>query len=258
MTWRIEKGKVPAMRRVFYDTEFIENGRTIDLISIGLVDEDGDKLYLVNQQMPTQAIFQHEWLMQNVVPALPLLGRRINTDVDPTYPYGVFAIDTEPNFVQPLDAISQMVKAWLLMKAETHGPIELWADYCAYDHVRLAQLWGPMSVLPEGIPMYTNDLRTFASMLTVSDRELPPHTGRQHHALDDAIQDMRVFEYLMKDAWEQDLSLPCLRVGECEEHEKLHAHPGWYTDLEGDRVWVSADAIVTEEKPENASATVDE
>jgi hypothetical protein len=29
---------VVGMRRFFYDTEFIEDGRTIDLVSIGVVD----------------------------------------------------------------------------------------------------------------------------------------------------------------------------------------------------------------------------
>ena len=33
-------------------------------------------------------------------------------------------------------------------------------DYGAYDHVALAQLSGPMVLLPDGVPMWTNDLRT--------------------------------------------------------------------------------------------------
>ncbi len=32
--------------RYWYDTEFIEDGKTIDLISIGIVAEDGRELYL--------------------------------------------------------------------------------------------------------------------------------------------------------------------------------------------------------------------
>ena len=32
---------VVVVRRFFYDTEFIEDGTTIDLVSIGVVDETG-------------------------------------------------------------------------------------------------------------------------------------------------------------------------------------------------------------------------
>ena len=37
--------------------------------------------------------------------------------------------------------------------------MELWAWYAAYDHVVLAQLWGPMPALPREIPRFTKDLR---------------------------------------------------------------------------------------------------
>jgi hypothetical protein len=36
------------LERIFFDTEFYENGETIEFISIGLVKENGDNLYLVN------------------------------------------------------------------------------------------------------------------------------------------------------------------------------------------------------------------
>ena len=34
--------------RYYLDTEFIEDGKTIDLISIGLVSEDGREYYAIN------------------------------------------------------------------------------------------------------------------------------------------------------------------------------------------------------------------
>jgi hypothetical protein len=36
--------------RYWFDTEFIEDGTTIDLISIGIVDEDGRTLYLESSE----------------------------------------------------------------------------------------------------------------------------------------------------------------------------------------------------------------
>ena len=38
------------MRRFFYDTEFIEDGTTIDLVSIGVVDENGREFYAVSTE----------------------------------------------------------------------------------------------------------------------------------------------------------------------------------------------------------------
>lgn len=35
--------------RYFYDTEFIEDGHTIDLISIGVVAEDGRSYYAISK-----------------------------------------------------------------------------------------------------------------------------------------------------------------------------------------------------------------
>lgn len=42
--------------KFFYDTEFIEDGKTIDLISIGIVAEDGLEYYAVNLDAPWKRI----------------------------------------------------------------------------------------------------------------------------------------------------------------------------------------------------------
>lgn len=36
--------------KYFFDTEFIEDGRTIDLVSIGIVCEDGREYYAVSAE----------------------------------------------------------------------------------------------------------------------------------------------------------------------------------------------------------------
>ena len=42
--------------RFFYDTEFIDNGRTIELISIGVAAEDGREYYGISTEFnPDQA-----------------------------------------------------------------------------------------------------------------------------------------------------------------------------------------------------------
>ena len=55
--------------RYFYDTEFIDDGRTIELISIGVVAEDGREYYAVSTEFdPDRA---GSWVRKNVLPKLP-------------------------------------------------------------------------------------------------------------------------------------------------------------------------------------------
>ena len=55
--------------RFFYDCEFIEDGRTIDLVSIGVVDEEGREFYAVSTEFDPERAGQ--WVRQNVLPKLP-------------------------------------------------------------------------------------------------------------------------------------------------------------------------------------------
>ena len=41
--------------RFFYDCEFIEDGTTIELVSIGVVDEDGREFYAVSTEFDPDA-----------------------------------------------------------------------------------------------------------------------------------------------------------------------------------------------------------
>src|ERR1019366_10460965 len=56
------------MSRIFYDCEFLEDGRTIDLISIGLAADDGREDYAVASDAPWDRIRKHDWLRRHVGP----------------------------------------------------------------------------------------------------------------------------------------------------------------------------------------------
>lgn len=58
--------------KYFYDTEFIEDGHTIDLISIGIVAEDGRMYYAVSTEF--DASRADEWVQTNVLNKLPANG----------------------------------------------------------------------------------------------------------------------------------------------------------------------------------------
>lgn len=158
--------------KVFYDTEFIEDGETIALISIGIVREDGQELYLVNRDMPVDRIRDHSWLMENVVPGLP---RPRQEAIEKE-----FLLDWGDSRVKHKDQIARLVRNFIL---STPSP-ELWAWYSAYDHVVLAQLFGRMIDLPDGIPMWTNDLRQECQRL--GNPKMPRQIRGVHNALEDA------------------------------------------------------------------------
>lgn len=164
------------MARICFDTEFIEDGRTIDLISIGMVRDDGATYYAVSREMPVRRIRKSAWLMENVVPYLPL-------------PHG--------------DARNHMPRSWLFDYRDpcvkTRAIIadeivdfagdspEFWAWYADYDWVVLCQLFGTMMDLPDGWPMYCRDFKQVVDERGLGD--LPPQAdqdGPEHNALSDA------------------------------------------------------------------------
>ncbi len=169
----------PERRRLAYDCEFIEQGPTdrqprptIDLVSIGLVDIDNPDrtYYAVSAAFDTPLLIRHAWLWQNVAPHLPW---RDPAQIDYNHPD-----------VKPRRQIAAEVAAFIL--GDRTRPVELWADYGAYDHVVVSWLWGSMIDHPAGIPMWTHDLREWVELLDLDGR-LPAHRGTVHHALDDAV-----------------------------------------------------------------------
>lgn len=54
--------------RYWFDTEFIENGKTIELLSIGIVAEDGRVLYLESSECNANGA--SPWVIENVLPHL--------------------------------------------------------------------------------------------------------------------------------------------------------------------------------------------
>lgn len=173
--------------KFFYDTEFIEDGRTVDLISIGIVADDGREFYAVNSDAPWKRIKKHAWLMENVVPHLP----KAYGDARNLMPRSWLFNLADPS-VMPKPSIADGVRRFLTAH---NGPVELWGYYSAYDHVVLAQLWGTMMQLPRGVPMWTNDVQQIAASLGL-DSSLPAQAGNTHNALDDARWTREAWAYV--------------------------------------------------------------
>jgi hypothetical protein len=159
------------MRRIYYDTEFNEQPGSIDLISIGMVDDDGNELYEISREFSLARAMEDEWLRDNVISKLPAWT------------------------LKPRNLRATIAKRVLEFCRPTEEPIELIGYYSAYDHVSLCWLFGRMIDLPEGMPMFTTDIKQIANSL--GNPELPEQKEGHHDALADAKWNREAYNFLM-------------------------------------------------------------
>jgi hypothetical protein len=188
-----------------YDLEFLEDGRTIEVISIGMVCDDGREYYAVNSEAPWDRIKENDWLVRNVVPHLPVTGRAAldtylakSPNVHPRPPLNLLGPDLTDSRVKPRFVIANEVRDFI--QATDAVTPQLWADYGAYDHVALCQLWGSMMRLPVGVPMWTHDLQQEIERLGVDLADLPQQMDGVHNALADAKHNQTVRRWLAQQA----------------------------------------------------------
>jgi hypothetical protein len=150
--------------RWFFDTEFIDTGHSIDLISIGMVNEEGQTY---------EACFEDGWredecglwLQTNVLPKLPPREKRKRR-------------------YEVAEEIVELVG---------RKP-EFWSYFGAYDWVALCQLVAPdgrLLGLPKGDadwPHICFDLKMLMVLYNFRKSVLPPRIeGTEHGALSDAL-----------------------------------------------------------------------
>jgi hypothetical protein len=141
------------MTRLFFDTEFIEDGHTIDLVSIGVVRDDGATFYAESSEADLSKA--SDWVRDNVLPHLD----------------------------GPAAQMTRAEIATSVIELAGTNP-EFWAYYADYDWVALCQLYGRMIDLPPGWPMYCHDLRQWLDDTGRYDVSQPDDAT--HHALADA------------------------------------------------------------------------
>lgn len=150
----------------YLDTEFCEDGRTIDLISIALVTDDDREFYAVSNEADLSRA--NGWVKANVLPHLP-----------PTN--------------SSLWMSRAEIRDQLLAFVGQEKPM-FWTYYGSYDWIALAQLFGPMIALPKHFPMFCMDLKQLA--VSLGDPPLPKQASGQHNALHDARWNREVHAFL--------------------------------------------------------------
>jgi hypothetical protein len=158
----------------FIDTEFSElgPGYPIELISIGIVSEDGKEYYAesadVDKDTPVNS-----WVRENVMPLLtgPRLPKaQIKNDILKF----IYDHSRYPNIIRP----------------------QFWGYFSDYDWVVFCQLFGSMVELPWEFPQYCLDLKQWMYHLGVVKTQLPLQSSTEHNALYDARWNLQVFNYL--------------------------------------------------------------
>ena len=150
--------------KYFFDTEFIEYPCTIDLISIGIVAEDGRELYLQSSEVDWSKA--DEWIIKNVKAHLH------NTSISRL----------------------SMREEILEFVGDDPDP-EFWAYVGAFDWVGLVWLIGRLLELPSNWPFRFEELKDLKKR--AGNPMLPEQQGTEHLAIADARWNKEVYDFLI-------------------------------------------------------------
>ena len=209
------------MTKFFLDTEFKEDGKTIDLISIAIVSDDGREYYAISKEFNLLKAWRDKWIRENVLRpifdqfyanarslpmAIPKFGfwsmRSVIKSVGQSreeiklgvakFVYGLnLGIEYYPELLARVGSLYQDL-------SDLDHPVPLpqfYAYYADYDWVVLCQLFGSMMDLPPRFPMYCIDLKQQADIMGVDlSKEVPQEN--EHISLDDARWVKKGYEYL--------------------------------------------------------------
>lgn len=154
--------------KYWFDTEFIEKPCTIELISIGMVNERGQTYYAVSSEFnPDEAC---EWVKENVLQYI-----EAETPIEERKPK------------------NQIASEILSFVGDDPFP-KFYASYGAYDWVVFCWLFGKMVDLPRHFPMFVRDFRQILNRY--GNPKIPLVSRNKHHALSDALDLKNAHEWL--------------------------------------------------------------
>lgn len=204
--------------KYFLDTEFIEGfhkpifGKRrhfIDLISIGIVCEDGREYYAISTEFnPKDA---DDWVRKNVISGLP--DRNVGFYDSPRRKQESLLWKSNAQIVNDILAFVypdifknfKTVEKEFYQRSKEYGwnteQPKLYAYYADYDWVLFCSLFGRMIDLPKGFPMYCRDLKQrFDEEFTedIKKDQRYPSQKDEHNALDDARWNKKLHAFMEK------------------------------------------------------------
>ena len=197
--------------KYFFDTEFIEGFRKplfgkrshfIDLISIGIVAEDGRTYYAISNEYNYNDA--DDWVKENVI--TPMYTQEISGDrrnhIDAEHFHK--CIPNGKSNKQIAEEIKHFCHPELFLHNTTEPTLEFYGYYADYDWVLLCSLFGRMIDLPKYFPMYCKDLKQYFDDVQYTqkyDLKQQPNYPKQqdeHNALADAKWNVKLFEFVQQ------------------------------------------------------------
>lgn len=217
--------------KYFLDTEFSEGFKkpikwlptigsfnkpyhSIDLISIGIVCQDGREYYAISKDFDLKAAWDNYWLFSNVLKPIFSKMDNINSNVHLLYyskckkllkKYG----KTNKQIAEEIfryvqsETIETCGNAWLSEKLQRiiwqgYTEPEFYAYFADYDWVVFCSLFGTMMDLPKGFPMMCMDIEQYRIESGISKDELINAVPQQneHNALVDARWNVELYNFL--------------------------------------------------------------
>lgn len=191
--------------KYFLDTEFIEGfhkptlGKRrhfIDLISIGIVCEDGRSFYRISKDY--NYYDADKWVQENVI--LPMYRQTVSGDARNRYD----TKDFHSYFGKSNEGIAMDILEFFGCEYQdgfwaAPSGIEVYAYYADYDWVLFCSLFGRMIDLPKGFPMYCKDLKQTMDEKGLSKewkQQNCPDPEGEHNALVDAKWNYKLFQII--------------------------------------------------------------
>ena len=227
--------------KYYLDTEFLEGTQkksflgfrygetkpTIDLISIGVVCEDGRTYYAVSSDFNVEEVWYRiqkttgsdepltYWHRENIL--LPIYQEYVSGDNRNRIPFTLQGMKEVINrYGKPNKFIASEIDTFVY---DPYNPdIEFYGYYCAYDWVVFCQLFGIMMDLPKYFPYYCKDLKYLLDQKALKDSKgrfidratyirhtklsdmagYPMKPNTEHHALSDAIWNAELHSFIIK------------------------------------------------------------
>jgi hypothetical protein len=181
--------------KYFIDTEFVEKPGTIDLISIGIMAENGLTYYALNKNCNIQQAWENDWIKSHVL-----------FEIYEEFKDSVYQRHYEFTLAGIKDIFYQNGIPSILMKSEIirftsfDDHPEFYGYYADYDWVVFCWIFGRMIDLPDHFPMYCRDLKQMMDdrgLIKEWKQEHCPDPVGEHNALVDARWNLRLYNAIL-------------------------------------------------------------
>ena len=172
--------------KLFLDTRFIDTGKELDLISIGITSDTGYLYYACNRDVQ----------LNRVSPE----SQRSILDSLPSQHYG-----TNPMRLAEDDPVKADIETWRYrhqiandLRLLGRSQPEIWSYNNPHGWVALCQLFGRVEDLPNGFPATCHDIQSLATAMGKHDYLTEHPCDTPWHSLANAVWIKRMHQILTK------------------------------------------------------------